>query len=336
MGTATEHYKIGGYLDRRSFWLSNTPSAAQLEMPYVCTEAGALYGERNFVTERDSKDSYLLFYTFGGTGFVRQGRRTTTVGHGQMLLLDCRTPQPYGTDPKSDHWYHLWAHVQGAGAEATARRLGVPALTAISVPRSRVQPHWDTILERLEHDSVMDNELVGLAVHGLLSSMLIARSRDEVPSDSPVVLAQNYAHREHVDELAFAALGEVEQLMPDARRSQKPIELERILANEVLFARHQEERRKGRSHKQARVQQIRLVWLARILLAADHIVTGQTMRAYLTSERIKTAQHLLTADERSIAQIAARLRFCDQSYFTQVFRRQTGLTPRQYRNANRR
>lgn len=65
-------------------------------------------------------------------------------------------------------------------------------------------------------------------------------------------------------------------------------------------------------------------------------VTGQTMRAYLTAERIKTAQRLLVTDECSIAQIAALLRFCDQSYFTQVFRRQTGLTPRQYRDANRR
>lgn len=65
-------------------------------------------------------------------------------------------------------------------------------------------------------------------------------------------------------------------------------------------------------------------------------VTGQTMRAYLTSERIKTAQRLLVTDERGIAQIAALLRFCDQSYFTQVFRRETGLTPRQYRDSNRR
>jgi len=65
-------------------------------------------------------------------------------------------------------------------------------------------------------------------------------------------------------------------------------------------------------------------------------VTGQTMRAYLTCERVRTAQRLLVTDERSIAQIAALLRFCDQSYFTQVFRRQTGLTPRQYRDANRR
>ena len=58
------------------------------------------------------------------------------------------------------------------------------------------------------------------------------------------------------------------------------------------------------------------------------------MRAYLAAERIKAAQHLLVADERSIAQIVSRLRFCDQSNFTQVFRRQTGLTPRQYRDAN--
>ena len=100
-------YRIGGFLDRRSFWLATTPSPVQLEMPYVCTEAGALYGEQGFVTERDSKDSYLIFYTFDGSGFVRQGRRTVTVGRGQMLLMDCRMPQAYGTSPQDDHWYHL-------------------------------------------------------------------------------------------------------------------------------------------------------------------------------------------------------------------------------------
>jgi adenine/guanine phosphoribosyltransferase-like PRPP-binding protein len=179
-------------------------------MPYVCTEAGALYGEQGFVTERESKSSYLLFYTFGGTGFVRQKKRTVTVRQGQMLLMDCRMPQAYGTSPKDDHWYHLWAHVDGAGVDATAKRLGLPTLTPIAVSRSRLQPHFDMLLERLEGKSVTDGELVGLAVHGLLSSMLIARSRDDIPSDSPVVLAQNYvaAHFAEpitVDDIARAA-----------------------------------------------------------------------------------------------------------------------------------
>ncbi len=64
--------------------------------------------------------------------------------------------------------------------------------------------------------------------------------------------------------------------------------------------------------------------------------TGQTMRSFLAAERIKTAQHLLITGEATIAQIASLLRFCDQSHFTRVFREHTGLTPRQYRDANRR
>lgn len=59
-------YKIVGDIDPRSFWLVTTPSPAQLSMPYVCTEAGTLYGRQKFLTERDGKESYLLLYTIGG------------------------------------------------------------------------------------------------------------------------------------------------------------------------------------------------------------------------------------------------------------------------------
>lgn len=65
-------------------------------------------------------------------------------------------------------------------------------------------------------------------------------------------------------------------------------------------------------------------------------LTGMTMREYLTQERIETARQLLAASDRSIPQIASLLRFCDQSYFTKVFRELTGQTPRQYRERNHR
>ena len=64
--------------------------------------------------------------------------------------------------------------------------------------------------------------------------------------------------------------------------------------------------------------------------------TGLTMREYLTKERIEAAKQLLAATDRAIPQIASLLRFCDQSYFTIVFRRQTGQTPGEYRKENRR
>ncbi len=60
-------------------------------------------------------------------------------------------------------------------------------------------------------------------------------------------------------------------------------------------------------------------------------LTGQTMMEYLTSERIEAAKQLLTSGERDLQQIAALLRFCDQSHFTQVFRKKTGMTPAEFR-----
>ena len=64
--------------------------------------------------------------------------------------------------------------------------------------------------------------------------------------------------------------------------------------------------------------------------------TGLTLREYLTRERIEAAKQLLAVSDRTIPQIASLLRFCDQSYFTMVFRRQTGQTPGEYRKENRR
>ena len=64
--------------------------------------------------------------------------------------------------------------------------------------------------------------------------------------------------------------------------------------------------------------------------------TGLTLREYLTRERIEAAKQLLAATDRTIPQIASLLRFCDQSYFTMVFRSQTGQTPGEYRKENMR
>jgi AraC-like DNA-binding protein len=44
------------------------------------------------------------------------------------------------------------------------------------------------------------------------------------------------------------------------------------------------------------------------------------------------ACHPLVYSEQSIAEIAAAHGFCDQSHFGREFRRETGMTPREYRS----
>lgn len=60
-------------------------------------------------------------------------------------------------------------------------------------------------------------------------------------------------------------------------------------------------------------------------------VTGVTFKEYLNRIRIEEAQRLLLNTDYPIMQIAVSCGFSDQSYFTKVFKKHTGLTPKQFR-----
>lgn len=188
----------------RSFWLAITPGAAHLELPYFCTEAGKLYGQRHFLTERSHKDSYLLLYTLEGAGKVTQGGRSVLLRRSQALLLDCRRPQSYGTAASEDVWHHLWAHVDGPGVDTSAKRLGLPALAPTYVRPSHTEPQFESIFGLLEHESLENAERVSLAVHALLAELTISSLRSDSTPDDPVRRACDYI-AEHLPEAMSVA-----------------------------------------------------------------------------------------------------------------------------------
>lgn len=58
---------------------------------------------------------------------------------------------------------------------------------------------------------------------------------------------------------------------------------------------------------------------------------GMTFREYLNSVRIKEAERLLCNTDLTLLTITYACGYQDQSYFTKVFKRYTGMTPRQCR-----
>ena len=59
--------------------------------------------------------------------------------------------------------------------------------------------------------------------------------------------------------------------------------------------------------------------------------TGQTLHSYIQEQKIREAKNLLRHTDDSLSEISQLLNFSSQSYFTSVFRKNTKLTPRQYR-----
>ncbi len=58
---------------------------------------------------------------------------------------------------------------------------------------------------------------------------------------------------------------------------------------------------------------------------------GESPIHYLLSRRIQAGKELLINTNHSISQIAGSIGFSSQSYFSQAFRKETGMTPQQFR-----
>ena len=62
--------------------------------------------------------------------------------------------------------------------------------------------------------------------------------------------------------------------------------------------------------------------------------TGRSFIAYLTALRIEKAKELLTATNMKLSDIALEIGFSEPNYFSHVFRKAVGMTPKEYRLRN--
>ena len=63
--------------------------------------------------------------------------------------------------------------------------------------------------------------------------------------------------------------------------------------------------------------------------------TGTSVSSYILDKKLETAKSMLASSSYSIAEISASLAFPSQSYFTNVLKKDCGLTPKEYRSRNR-
>ena len=60
--------------------------------------------------------------------------------------------------------------------------------------------------------------------------------------------------------------------------------------------------------------------------------TGQTFVEYLTAVRIEAAKHLLTCGNSRMSDIAFDVGYQDSHYFSYLFKKHVGVSPREYRS----
>ena len=64
--------------------------------------------------------------------------------------------------------------------------------------------------------------------------------------------------------------------------------------------------------------------------------TGQTLTEYINGRRIKHAMHLLKTTRLQVQTVAQHCGIVDVQYFSKIFKRTTGMTPKEYRDSLKR
>lgn len=64
--------------------------------------------------------------------------------------------------------------------------------------------------------------------------------------------------------------------------------------------------------------------------------TGETLLEYMTKVRVEKAKGLLTDTDRKVLDITTAVGYNHETYFRNVFKHYTGLTPKEYREKSKR
>lgn len=169
---------------------------------------------------------------------------------------------------------------------------------------------------------------------GLLLELvvMISRAAVEAGASQSEVLGMRFSHltelAEIEDDEALAAWlrGTLERILTAIERQQR-FDVPLLVAATLKHIRDHMDRELGRDEV-ARQVGVSPGHLSELLKER----TGRSFVELLRETRVQSACELLAQTEKPLSEIAAACGFCDQSYFTHVFKDMRGMTPKQYRS----
>ena len=168
---------------------------------------------------------------------------------------------------------------------------------------------------------------------GLLLELvvMISRAAVEAGASQSEVLGMRFSHLTELaeiddDEALAAWLRETLERIFNAIERQQSFDVPLMVAATLRFIRANLDRELSREEV-ARHVGVSPGHLSQLLKER----TGRSFVELLRETRIQSACELLAQTEKPLSEIAAACGFCDQSYFTHVFKDMRGMTPKKYR-----
>lgn len=248
----------------------------------------------HFRERKEPISEYILIYCVEGKGHYHVYESEYTVMTNQYFILPAGEPHSYHSDER-DPWSIYWIHFSGSLATFFAEKAQRP---------QNVRP-------------------------GLTSRIT---DRNSIFQEILITLSYGY----EIENLRYAStllsyyLGSM-RFLHQFRSSQK--EENRINSSDIVtVATHYMEEHLGTELSLAELTTY-IGYSVSHFSAIFHKQTGQSPIEYFNRMKITRAQELLRTTDLKVNQICSRLGFSDPFYFSRLFSKYTGISPRQFRES---
>lgn len=190
----------------------HTPSLSATKLPFCLYDLGTFYAGKNYFTEREGLDNYLLFYTFSGSARIQYRGREYGLGPYQAALIHCDEYQLYRTGPTGS-WNFHWMHYNGLSASIYEELINEGAFLPVDIYDSaKFEAYFDELhLLILKKDLLIDFKVPSL-ITKIMTELVLNKLNPQKNSrfnqhknlieNALDYIQQNYASKISIDLLA--------------------------------------------------------------------------------------------------------------------------------------
>lgn len=249
-------------------------------------------GLLDFTVQRPGgMDGWIINLTIKGRGRVFEGDKGFEVGPGDLLLLPPGVEHSYGLAPNAKTWWHRWVYFQ-------------PRAHWAAWLKWETQTHGVNVLRHRDDDLLLEQDR--------LFAEITRWSAD--PQKLSLELAMNLVER---------------LLLLCSKQNQAPKIAENSDERLLLACKFMTDN----LHRHASVEEV----AAHANLSASRLMhlfaleRGTSVMRWWEQQRIQLASQILRITKMPVQQVAAQVGYEDPLYFSRVFRKHAGVSPKEFR-----
>lgn len=244
-----------------------------------------LESQSAYFTRRQNYPSFLIQYTYEGSGILEYENKTYHLTPGTGVLIDCRKPHYYHTE--STYWVHSDIHFNGISADYFYQIWERNEEISFSIPKAEFQNALENVLYQYTNFSIERDFVVSNRLESLL--LLLLRKRNEAAKAAGKAIPDTIQYLIKYMESNYS----------------KPLTLDSLSKFAGISKFHL-----SREFKK---------------------YTGKSPNEFLIELRLANAKFMLSSTNLACCKIGELSGIADFNNFVRLFKKDTGMTPTQYR-----